>query len=234
MIISVNVYNFESIVSKHAHYLRRVHSWLALTGAGISQASGLPLLTGDLQGLAVAELFESRLFLSNPSRYWTLYREAYRKWRLATPNAAHIELALHGVRVVTQNVDGLHRDAGTRELVELHGNLQELHCKRCQQVFPSTLVFRNSIPQCPTCKGDLYPGVVFVGEEIQHFSVAVDWAGQCELLLVIGTSLSAEPVRQIPEIVEKSGAIVFQINDNSELLVPRFMASIDTQMTSRD
>ncbi|RIV17339.1 hypothetical protein D2Q93_15420 [Alicyclobacillaceae bacterium I2511] len=226
MIVSMNIHNSASMISKYMDLLRHTHSWLALTGAGISQASGLPLLSGDMQGIPVAKLFESQLFLSNPNHYWELYREAYRKWRLATPNAAHIGLALHGAKIITQNVDGLHRDAGSKNLVELHGNLQELHCKHCQQFFPSIFTLRQPIPRCPTCNSALYPGIVFVGEEIRNFSVAVDWAGQCEILLIIGTSLSSEPVRQIPRIAEKSGATVFQINDWAQMLVPKFAASV--------
>ena len=121
---------------------------------------------------------------------------------------------------MTQNIDGLHRDAGTRHLIELHGNLRELQCPTCKQVYQSDLAFAAKVPVCPDCDGLLMPGVTLEGQQIRHFSRAVDWCGRAQVLFVVGSKLNMEPVRQLPEIAESNGAVVVFINQDAEHALP--------------
>ncbi|WP_083521045.1 SIR2 family NAD-dependent protein deacylase [Alicyclobacillus kakegawensis] len=193
---------------------------LAITGAGISVASGVPLLADCVAGVALAEFFRPHLFTYHPGRFYDAYRRILQHWRAAQPNAAHRALAAARFHVVTQNIDGLHRDAGTVHLLELHGNLRELRCPRCAQVFQSQLVWRARVPHCPGCGAVLRPGFSLEGEPVRHFSRAVDWMGRADFVLVIGTRLEMEPVRRLPQMASRRGLDVIEVNRDAEALVP--------------
>lgn len=194
---------------------------VAVTGAGISRASGLPLGTEKVDGVPLNEFFRSTFFDNNPMRFYEVYRETIHVWRRAVPNVAHQALAQNGVWVITQNIDGLHRDAGTQHLIELHGNLRELNCAHCGQIFDHSLAMEHRLPQCPECREILHPGITLEGQEVRHFSLAVDWAGRAEFLLVIGTEMEMEPVRSLPRIAASHGAEILWINDAADFVVPR-------------
>lgn len=193
---------------------------VAITGAGISKASGIPLLEETIQGVPIRSLFQQRLLETNPDLYYNLYKQALTSWRFARPNSAHTVLARKKVWVITQNVDGLHRDAGTEHLIELHGNFRELTCHECQRTYNSSLAIQTVVPHCPHCASILKPGIVLEGQEVRHFSRAVDWVGRAEVLFVIGTNLSMVPVKILPTITERNGGVVIWINSHAEQLVP--------------
>ncbi|SFU98409.1 Sir2 family NAD-dependent protein deacetylase [Alicyclobacillus macrosporangiidus] len=203
--------------------LRRARFSVAVTGAGISCASGLPLLRERVEGVPLNEFFRAELWRARPDVYYRLYRRLLSEWRRARPNAAHDALARRGVWVITQNIDGLHRDAGTHHLIELHGNLRELRCITCGHVYGTDLVWRFPVPRCPRCHQVLHPGISLEGEEIRHYSLAVDWVGRCEVLYVVGTSLQKDPVRRLPELARRRGALVVWLNDEAERLLPRLL-----------
>ncbi|MCL6625024.1 SIR2 family NAD-dependent protein deacylase [Alicyclobacillus shizuokensis] len=193
---------------------------LAITGAGISVASGVPLLADCVAGVTLAEFFRPHLFNCDPGRFYDAYRRILQHWRTAQPNSAHRALAAARFHVVTQNIDGLHRDAGTAHVLELHGNLRELRCPGCTQVYQSQLVWRARVPHCPTCGAVLRPGFSLEGEPIRHFSRAVDWMGRADFVLVIGTQLEMEPVRRLPQMALHRGLDVIEVNRDAEELVP--------------
>lgn len=200
----------------------------ALTGAGISHPSGLPLMGETLRGVRLKEFFHPALLSTNPARYYAAYRQALEDWRLASPNPAHVALARAGVWVITQNIDGLHRDAGSQHVIELHGNLRELRCIACGQIVHSHLALETEVPVCPRCGEMLHPGITLEGEELRHFSRAIDWAGRTQVLLVVGTSLEMEPVRHIPDVAAANGALVIVINRACQTVIPAlFAASAD-------
>ncbi|OFW74891.1 MAG: hypothetical protein A2201_04830 [Alicyclobacillus sp. RIFOXYA1_FULL_53_8] len=177
-----------------------------------------------MAGVPLQDFFRASFFYSQPRRYYEVYRSAMQKWRSARPNPAHFALAQRGAWVITQNVDGLHRDAGTTHLIELHGNLRELHCPRCEIILDSERALANELPICPQCKGILHPGISLEGQEVRHYSRAVDWIGRCEVLLVVGTTLDRDPVQDLPQIAQQSGAQVVWINKNAESVLPKLLA----------
>lgn len=197
---------------------------VAVTGAGISVASGLPVVSEVVNGVSLSKFFSPDLFKESPLEYFHLYRSLLRSWRAARPNPAHEALAKAGVWVITQNVDGLHRDAGSEHLIELHGNLRELVCERCSTRYPSQLVWEQGVPECFTCGSVLYPGVVLEGKEIRHYSRAVDWVGRAELLFVVGTELNSSPVQELPHIATNNGVDVVWVNDAAESVIPSLLS----------
>jgi len=216
-------------------YLQRILSKsffvAALTGAGISVASGIPLITDTVEDLDLRQFFQRETYESNREKFFHVYRTVLRKWRFATPNVAHQCLSRQGTWVITQNVDGLHRDIGTEHLIELHGNLRELCCESCKGIFSSQIVWRQVVPRCPTCQEYLRPGFTFEGEEVRHYSRAVDWVGRSEVLLVIGTALKMNPVCNLPKIAESNGAIVAYINAKADLIVGELWKSAGSNST---
>ncbi|WP_436664411.1 SIR2 family NAD-dependent protein deacylase [Alicyclobacillus acidoterrestris] len=193
---------------------------VALTGAGISVASGLPLGNEAVNGIPLNALFLFDTWTQRPNQAYDAYRSILSRWRQASPNAAHRVLAAHQIRIITQNIDGLHRDAGSRDVIELHGNLRELVCLTCESVFSSDLALQHSIPSCPTCGKQLFPGFIMEGHPVRHIARAVEWVAAAEYLLVIGTQLAMDPVRRLREIARERGADVFWISDKAEHWLP--------------
>ncbi|MFB5191219.1 SIR2 family NAD-dependent protein deacylase [Alicyclobacillus fastidiosus] len=193
---------------------------IALTGAGISVASGLPLGNEVVQGIPLNEFFMFHTWKERPSQAFAAYREILLDWRRATPNRAHQALADARIRVITQNIDGLHRDAGSQDVIELHGNLRELRCLRCDAVFASQLVWKAAVPSCPTCGDQLFPGFILEGDAVRHIARAVEWVAAADYLVVVGTQLAMDPVRQLREIARERGADVIWISAMAEKWVP--------------
>jgi NAD-dependent deacetylase len=195
----------------------------AVTGAGISKASGLPLVSEHVRGIPLKEFFQRDLFEKNPQKFYDVYRKVMQEWRTATPNAAHRAIARRDIWVVTQNIDGLHRDAGSQHVIELHGNLRELHCRGCRLIFGSELAFHEEVPTCPSCRRGLSPGITLEGEEIRHYSRAVDWVGRSQVVFIVGTKLDMHPVCLIPNVARQSGADLVWINEASEIILPAIL-----------
>lgn len=197
---------------------------VAVTGAGISSASGLPLVDQTISNIPLRDFFRADLLVENPERYYDAYRTVQLQWRSAVPNQAHVALADYGVWVITQNIDGLHRDAGTKHLIELHGNLRELRCPRCDTKHSTKMVWQVTVPQCPGCGHVLYPGITLEGEQVRHFARAVDWVGRAHVVLVIGTNLEMHPVRLLPSVARNNGATLMVINHSAEQVLPQLLS----------
>ena len=195
----------------------------ALTGAGISAASGVPTFRGGPDSLweneRPEELATPEAFRRDPDKVWRWY-----DWRRGVvagcePNAAHLALArLHeacaGLTVITQNVDGLHQRAGSSEVLEFHGSLWTLRCTACGREGPNTDVPLDLLPACEDCGGLLRPGVVWFGEAIdpEVMRASALAATSCELFLVIGTSGLVHPAAGMAMIASKAGATVVEFN----------------------
>ena len=192
---------------------------VAITGAGISVESGLPVGTGSVMGVSLDDFFRRDIWLDDPHSAFDAYRHMLSTWRSASPNAAHLALARAGVRIVTQNVDGLHRDAGSQSVIELHGNLRELRCDACSSLFTAKLAFREAVPRCPTCAGRLFPGVVFEGEQVRHIARATEWVTAARCVLVVGTEMNMDPVRRLREVGVRAGADIIWVLDDAEAWV---------------
>ncbi len=223
----------------------------ALSGAGLSAASGIPTFRGAKDGLwnkyNPTELATFEAFEEDPLRVWKWYL-----WRMhliakAGPNAAHralveLEKLLKDFWHITQNVDGLHRVAGQRRYLELHGNIWEGKCRYCGQhykehefriLFPlaDREFLRNlpeekfkgrilenlkveELPKCTVCGGLVGPGVVWFGEALPEHVLerAFEIARKAKMCFSVGTSAVVYPAAYLPEICKRSGGILVEIN----------------------
>lgn len=198
-----------------------------LTGAGISAESGVATFR-DPDGLwarfSPRELASMDGFLANPERVWEWYR--YRREVIdgVEPNAGHRALAelqrwIPGVTVITQNVDRLHQRAGSRTVLEVHGNLVENKCSVCGEVDtrePRTRDGSGDLPRCHDCNGLLRPNVVWFGEDLPEdvFGEAEAAATDADVFLSIGTSAEVYPAAGLPLLARRHGAFLVEINPN--------------------
>jgi NAD-dependent deacetylase len=203
--------------------LRRARRVVALTGAGISAASGIPTFRDAQTGLWARfrpeELATPDAFRRDPQLVWDWY-----EWRRglvasAAPNAGHRALArLEGLvpdfLLVTQNVDGLHQRAGSRAVVELHGNLYREKCFAEGVVVAERQATDERPPRCPRCGAHLRPDVVWFGEALPPRALerAEAVARECDLFLSIGTSGAVFPAAQLPLTARQAGATVVEVN----------------------
>jgi NAD-dependent deacetylase len=195
---------------------------VVLTGAGISAESGVPTFRGQ-DGLwrqhRAVDLATPQAFTRDPGLVWEFYN--WRRELLAPlrPNPAHLALAkleerLPQFTLITQNIDGLHQQAGSRRLVELHGNIWWVRCTGCQRVTEDRRVPLPALPACPTCGGLLRPQVVWFGEMLDPTVVERAYGAieHCQLMLVIGTSALVHPAASMGLHARRRGAFVAEIN----------------------
>jgi len=209
-------------VREAARLLADRRNAVALTGAGISVESGIPSFRGA-QGMwekyDPAEYATLHAFMTSPRKVWGMLSEMVSVCGNAAPNAAHKGLAALEERglvraVITQNVDGLHQAAGSRRVIEYHGNLDELICVYCWKRYPTRDRWTpGAVPVCD-CGEILKPNVVLFGEPIPWLAQeqAEEEARTCGVLLVIGTSAQVSPACDIPRIAKDAGAAVVEIN----------------------
>jgi NAD-dependent deacetylase len=203
--------------------LRDARSVAALTGAGISAESGIPTFRDALTGLWARyrpeELATPEAFARNPALVWDWYRMRRQLVARAEPNAGHRALVALERRVprfalITQNVDGLHRRAGSERVVELHGSLARARCSREGTVLERWEETEGAPPCCQTCGAPLRPDVVWFGELLpeEALRAAEAAARDCEVFLSIGTSNLVEPAASLPWRAAAAGADVAVIN----------------------
>ncbi|HBK85903.1 MAG TPA: iron dicitrate transport regulator FecR [Firmicutes bacterium] len=198
---------------------------VALTGAGISVASGLPTFGEDTwRGRPVRQLLTKSFFVRYPEEFYNYYWEGLTPWQEAQPNAAHLALAQAGATIITQNIDGLHQAAGSQDVLELHGNLRELICEACGTLYAAKdRRVAAGVPHCPVDQQILKPNVVLF-EEVPHgFDTAIELLSGADWLLVIGTSLQVAPACYLPEFARRLRVPVKIINDAAEIEVPRWL-----------
>jgi NAD-dependent deacetylase len=208
----------------------RAERVVALTGAGISAESGVPTFRGSdglWEGRRVEDLATPEGFARDPRRVWEWYDARRRQLAGCVPNAAHLALAryqaLHpGFTLVTQNVDGLHRAAGSRGVLCLHGDIFRVRCVAEGTEREDRRVPLPEIPpRCP-CGALLRPGVVWFGEPLpeREMAEAAAAAGRADLFLSIGTSALVYPAAGLPAIARRRGAYLAEINVEPTPLSP--------------
>lgn len=210
-------------VQRAAQRLRRAHSVVALTGAGISAESGIPTFREAQTGLwaryDAADLATPEAFARDPQFVWRWY--AWRRSLVlqAQPNPGHVALAelealLPAFTLVTQNVDGLHQRAGSHSVIEFHGNILRTLCSREHSEFEVDDPADERLPHCPSCGAAGRPGVVWFGELIppDALQFATGAAETCDVLLSIGTSSLVYPAAGLAEAALRAGAFVIEIN----------------------
>ncbi len=215
----------DSTIDNLRDLLQRASLVTALTGAGISAESGIPTFRGP-EGLwnnfRAEDLATPEAFLRDPELVWRWY-----DWRRgivaqARPNAAHLGLAAlerrQRVTVVTQNVDGLHGMAGSRELIELHGNIWKVRCTRCALIATNAEVPLTTLPpRCGRCGALVRPHIVWFGEAVDpyDFQRSVEMSRSADVFLVIGTSGLVQPAASLAQVAKTAGATVVEINPDS-------------------
>ncbi len=213
-----------------ADALRSASSLVVLTGAGISAESGVPTFrdaqTGLWERYRPEDLATPEAFEADPGLVWKWY--AWRRELIGgvEPNAGHRALADLENRVprftlATQNVDGLHRLAGSRNVLELHGDISRTICSRERvTVDPDNL--KGEPPACPGCGAYLRPDVVWFGEAlpVEAFEKAQDAARASDVFLSVGTSSLVQPAASLPQAAISGGATVVEINPEPTPLTP--------------
>ena len=216
-------------IARAAGLLRAARRVVALTGAGISRPSGIPdfrsaggLWTRD-DPLAVASLAG---FRADPRRFYSWVRPLIDTIEVALPNPAHLALAQleregRLSAVITQNIDGLHKIAGTSEakLVELHGSDRLVTCLKCGKTYQPAGVYEKwheklPTPTCDDCGGFLKSANVSFGQSmpVEAMQRAQSWSEQADIFVVIGSSLQVQPAASFPVIAKRSGALLAIVN----------------------
>jgi NAD-dependent deacetylase len=209
-----------------ARLIRTYARCVVLTGAGISTESGIPDFRsagGIWEQYDPAEVANIDALRRDPRRVWEFYALRLDALRSAEPNDGHralAELEEQGwIRaVVTQNVDGLHQRAGSREVVEVHGSLREAECIRCGVRVPMEDALASlPLPPCPECGEVLKPGVVMFGELLPAAAIerAQALAADAGLLLVVGSSLEVHPIAALPGETLGAGGALAIVNRGS-------------------
>ncbi|MGB5620783.1 MAG: NAD-dependent deacylase [Desulfobacterales bacterium] len=204
-----------------AELLLTLKTCVALTGAGISAESGIPTFRSK-DGLW--EKYDPMVYASievfrrDPSKYWQIRGDFIRDYDTYTPNAAHralVEMEQMGIvrQVITQNIDGLHRKAGSRKVIEIHGSLREIICQQCGRTYLAPNIPEDNPPHCG-CGGVLKPNTVLFGEQLppEALEVAIRESSTCRVMLVIGTSAVVYPAAHLPAIAKQHDAIIVEIN----------------------
>jgi len=194
---------------------------VALTGAGISAESGIPTFRskGGLWEKYDPMIYASiETFRDDPSKYWTIRGEFIRNYDSYQPNKAHFALAeleeMGMLRhVITQNIDGLHKKAGSQNVTEIHGSLRETYCLQCGKEFIAPDVPAGMPPYCE-CGGVLKPNTVLFGEQLPEgaMETAYQESTSCKLMLVIGTSAVVQPAASLPALARQEGAKIVEVN----------------------
>jgi NAD-dependent deacetylase len=219
--------DLDKLINRAAELLRQADSAVALTGAGHSTPSGIPDFRSPESGLwtqvdplAVASLFAFRL---RPQGFYDWIRPLARVMLEAQPNPGHHALAQlekAGLlrSVITQNIDGLHQRAGSLRVHEVHGHMREATCIHCYRVVPAESLIEEflaegQVPRC-TCGGVMKPNVILFGEQLplNILTAARQDTMACDLMLVIGSSLTVEPVSDLPLMALGHGAKLIIVN----------------------
>lgn len=197
---------------------------VAFTGAGVSAESGLATFRGA-EGLweehRIEDLATPQAFARRPEVVWRWYAARYEQAAAAAPNPAHHALArlpsiFPVATLVSQNVDGLHRRAGSEDVLEVHGTLGRARCHRCGEemaMADAVAASREAPPRCG-CGGLYRPAVVWFGEPLPARTLAAAFkaAGSCDLLLSVGTSAQVFPAAGVIEAAHRAGAAVIEVN----------------------
>jgi NAD-dependent deacetylase len=195
----------------------------AFTGAGISVESGIPPFRGEngIWGKYDPKVLELSYFHENPEESWKVIREIfYEYFGKSLPNKAHSVLAeMEGKNllqsIVTQNIDNLHQEAGSKEVYEFHGNMKKLLCTSCGSYHDVREInLKNLPPHCKNCNGLLKPDFIFFGEGIppNAYQKSMKAANNAEVVIIIGTTGEVMPASQIPYITKQNGAKVIEVN----------------------
>ena len=204
---------------------------VVLTGAGISAESGVPTFRGK-DGLwnkyNPMELATPEAFNRDPKLVWEWYDWRRQLITKAQPNEGHriiarIEEKAKDLWLITQNVDGLHQKAGSKKVIELHGNIWKVRCLECKvECFEYTTPLPEVPPRCKECGGMLRPAVVWFGESLPMdvLTKAYEVSKEAELFVIVGTSAQVYPTAELPLIAKRNGAKLVEVNPEETPITP--------------
>ncbi len=195
---------------------------VVLTGAGISAESGLKTFrdnNGLWENQRVEDVATPEAFKKNPGMVWRFYKERYEQLELTRPNKGHDALVdaenilLYNFTLITQNIDGFHQAAGSKNVLEMHGTIHRAFCSKCRTPFPmESLDLTKDIPFCTECGGTLRPDIVWFGE-MPYFLEEIDAALKtADFFMVIGTSGVVYPAAQFLNMAKYYGAKTIGVN----------------------
>jgi NAD-dependent deacetylase len=211
-------------LERAARILRSARRVAVLTGAGISAESGLGTFRGAgglWEGHRVEDVATPSAFRRNPELVWRFYNMRRAALARVQPNAGHHALVAlerrHGPEafaLVTQNVDGLHQEAGNRSVLEIHGTLRHTRCTGCHSIADRGTEPLAEMPACAGCGGLLRPNVVWFEEPLPHvvWKQAEDAVAECDCFLVVGTSAVVYPAAGLIDLARREGATVVEVN----------------------
>jgi NAD-dependent deacetylase len=210
-------------VERLAELLGRSRRAVALTGAGVSVPSGIPDFrtpeTGLWANVDPMEVAHIDVFEREPERFWSYYRPRFEALGDKEPNRAHealAELERRGLieGVITQNIDRLHRAAGSENVIEVHGSIETSSCAECGTAFGleemDALFDRRGVAHCSACGGAVKPDVVLFGEmlPVEAIERATALAEEADLMLCVGSSLAVHPVAGLPQLTLERGGLL--------------------------
>jgi NAD-dependent deacetylase len=214
----------EADLRRAAGLLRAARQVAVLTGAGVSAESGVPTFRGAgglWEGQRVEDVATPGAFRRDPALVWRFYNMRREKLRTVRPNPGHHALAALEDRLgsdnfalITQNVDGLHRAAGSRHVLELHGNLARVRCTGCGAAEDRGAELLPDLPRCAACGALLRPDIVWFGEMLPEgtWEEAMAAAYACECFLVVGTSAVVYPAAGLIDVARAGGRPVIEVN----------------------
>lgn len=207
--------------TKFVEKLKNAKKLVFFTGAGISAESGIATFRGTdgiWNKMKPEELATFSAFMKNPNLVWQWYQYRREIIHKVEPNLAHLVIAelenYFDVTVVTQNVDNLHKRAGSTKIYELHGNIERNFCVDCNTFVAEKQFEGNEVPQCEKCGGMIRPDVVWFGENLPQDQfgggeTAAEWSDIC---FVVGTSALVYPAAYIPQSAKRAGSYLVEIN----------------------
>lgn len=231
-------------VEETAQALEGARRVVVLTGAGMSQDSGIPTFRDALTGLWARynpeDLATESAFRRNPAIVFGWYLWRWQLARRAKPHAGYwvlpsLDRVYEELVIATQNVDGLHRRVGSRTVVELHGSLDSFRCLDCAHPYDARRLARVRVPEdgavepplCDECKSPIRPGIVWFGEPVPTDALArgCQAAEMCDGMLVVGTSALVYPAADLPTVALAAGVPVIEINPDRTALSSRATVS---------
>lgn len=213
------------------------------SGAGMSAESGIPTfrdaLTGLWENCRPADLATPEAWRRDPDLVWGWYRDRAQALRAVEPNDGHRAIVDLGRRkqrsggrvgIITQNVDDLHERAGSTVDAHLHGSLIGPRCESCPHRSHPAMSLERERPPCPQCGASLRPDVVWFGEILpQHAWLAASrLVGECDLLIVVGTSGVVQPAADLPRLAAESGTPIIEVNPTPSALTPMVTVHLES------
>jgi len=213
----------KTLIKEAVYLINNSKYTTAFTGAGISVESGIPPFRGEkgLWNKYDPQVLDIHYFYSNPKESWTVIKEIfYDFFGNAKPNDAHIGLAKLEKQnklqaIITQNIDNLHQEAGSKVVHEFHGNSKQLICTSCSFKATASATSLDKVPVlCPECNQLVKPDFIFFGEGIPPYAYqhSMEASQKSEVMIVIGTTGEVMPACQMPFVAKQNGATIIEIN----------------------